>query len=192
MRGGGAADGSRRVITARAHSRGSGSGDSGGRGGGVLGAQRHAEVPSCLGVRRVAPVVVRARMPRGCVQGCHEDACKDATRPSDPEEMRQGEQNSCSLCVDPFHSRTHASALAHKRASARAGARTQRIQGSHTRSCTGPVTWVISHPGWNPHDTVSHAARYPTRHGIPHGTVSRAARYPTRHCIPRSTVSRTE
>jgi hypothetical protein len=35
---------------------------------------------------------------------------------------------------------------------------------------------------------LSHAAGYPTRHGIPPGTVSHPARYSTRHSIPRGTV----
>ena len=38
-------------------------------------------------------------------------------------------------------------------------------------------------------DQVSHAARYPARHGIPDDTVSHPALSPTRRCLPPGTVS---
>jgi hypothetical protein len=56
-------------------------------------------------------------------------------------------------------------------------------------STPGPRLCHVSPPVRASLQALSHAARYPTRHGIPRGTVSHAARYPTRHGIPRGTVS---
>jgi hypothetical protein len=125
---------------------------------------------------------MRARMPRGCVQGCYE-----AQRPGGDAAGRAKFLQPLCGPISLTHARISISTQTRKCARWR----------SHTTHSGQPyeILHGASHvgdipPGLEstrhgiPRGTLSHAARYPTWHGIPRGTVSHAALYPAQHSIP--------